>query len=148
MIRYGENKREATPLKKPLMSAAHYCFFFFLVKGADVSCKWNLDVDGAVAASVLEVYLYSLDIITHVWGNLVKRVHTPPMCIQWKPEARITHNGGIFKSWLHILPSFFVLFDWGGLPHPPPNPLGACTPIYVNPLYIPQLHLEAPRLHN
>lgn len=78
---------------------------------------------------------------SHVSGNLLKRVHTPPVCILWCPEASITHNGGIFKPWLHILPSVLSY-----LTGPPPNLLGACTPIYVNPLYIPQLHLEACRL--
>ena len=87
-------------------------FYYFFASCRGIYCKWNLDVDVAAAdsLSIEDVFCIAL---TQSHMSLLKRVHTPLVCIQWSPEARITHNGGIFESWLHILPLFFVLFDWG-----------------------------------
>lgn len=70
--------------------------------------------------------------MTHVSGNLLKRVHTLQCVNKWCPKARVL-TIEVFSSPDFIsCPRFFLSYlTWG--------PLEACIPIYVNPAYIPEL---------
>lgn len=126
VIRLQREQKESRHRGDLLKCFECYCF----LKGADIYSKWNVIVDVAAAVSFsvsVGYYLYRPGTNTS-FRQSTEKGFTHLLCVSRENLRPPLLTVVVFlKSWLHILPSFLSYLNGG------PGPLGACTPIYVNP---------------